>query len=225
MRKTFLIPTIAMAFAITSSLISCHDEDFGVSTAVLQEKAFEHDFVNEFGQPSADQNWDFYAQQMEAIRQESSTTRATMDDDITVDFNSKILGIQISHWDLHTNYAREIGVCRTFVFFHEIEYLFRNNLIKGGDVDNAIVIVENPVSEEQLSSLQNLFNLPGVRPTAEGYLNNLELHFPDECGRHKMLDLLGDLRLAGGYLNARITAYKPGHSINTKAAKALRALL
>ena len=145
--------------------------------------------------------------------------------DITVDFNSKILGIQSSHWDLQTNYAREIGVCRTFVFFHEIEYLFRNNLIKGGDVDNAIVIVENPVNEEQLSSLQNLFNLPGVRPTEEGYLNNLELHFPDECGRHKMLDLLGDLRLVGGYLNARITAYKPGHSINTKAAKALRALL
>ena len=145
--------------------------------------------------------------------------------DITVDFNSKILGIQSSHWDLQTNYAREIGVCRTFVFFHEIEYLFRNNLIKGGDVDNAIVIVENPVNEEQLSSLQNLFNLPGVRPTAEGYLNNLELHFQDECGRHKMLDLLGDLRLVGGYLNARITAYKPGHSINTKAAKALRALL
>ena len=145
--------------------------------------------------------------------------------DITVDFNSKILGIQSAHWDLQTNYAKEIGVCRTFVFFHEIEYLFRNNLIKGGDVDNAIVIVENPVSEEQLNSLQNLFNLPGVRPTAEGYLNNLELHFPDECGRHKMLDLLGDLRLSGGYLNARITAYKPGHSINTKAAKALRALL
>jgi UDP-3-O-[3-hydroxymyristoyl] N-acetylglucosamine deacetylase/3-hydroxyacyl-[acyl-carrier-protein] dehydratase len=145
--------------------------------------------------------------------------------DITVDFNSKILGIQSSHWDLHTDYAREIGVCRTFVFFHEIEYLFRNNLIKGGDMDNAIVIVEHPVSEEQLSSLSYLFNLPGVKITDEGYLNNLELHFPDECGRHKMLDLLGDLRLAGGYLNARITAYKPGHSINTKAAKALRALL
>ena len=145
--------------------------------------------------------------------------------DITVDFNSKILGVQSAHWDESVDYASEIGVCRTFVFFHEIEYLFRNNLIKGGDVDNAIVIVENPVSEEQLSSLQNLFNLPGLRPTAEGYLNNLQLHFPDECGRHKMLDLLGDLRLAGGFLNARITAYKPGHSINTKAAKALRALL
>ena len=145
--------------------------------------------------------------------------------DITVDFNSKILGVQSVHWDESVDYASEIGVCRTFVFFHEIEHLFRNNLIKGGDVDNAIVIVENPVSEEQLSSLQNLFNLPGLRPTAEGYLNNLQLHFPDECGRHKMLDLLGDLRLAGGYLNAHITAYKPGHAINTKAAKVLRDLL
>lgn len=145
--------------------------------------------------------------------------------DITVDFNSKILGIQSCHWDLNIDYAHEIGVCRTFVFFHEIEYLFRNNLIKGGDMDNAIVIVEHPVSEEQLSSLSYLFNLPGVKITDEGYLNNLKLHFPDECGRHKMLDLLGDLRLSGGYLNACITAYKPGHSINTKAAKALRSLL
>ena len=145
--------------------------------------------------------------------------------DITVDFNSKILGIQSAHWDEHVDYAREIGVCRTFVFFHEIEYLFRNNLIKGGDVDNAIVIVEHPVNEEQLSSIARLFDMPDLQVTSEGYLNNLQLHFPDECGRHKLLDLLGDMRLTGGYLNARITAYKPGHSINTKAAKALRALL
>ena len=145
--------------------------------------------------------------------------------DITVDFNSRILGIQSAHWDEHTDYAREIGVCRTFCFFHEIEYLFRNNLIKGGDVDNAIVVVENPVTPEQLASVSRLFDLPGLTVTDEGYLNNLKLNFPDECGRHKLLDLLGDIRLAGGYLNARITAYKPGHSINTKAAKALRALL
>ena len=145
--------------------------------------------------------------------------------DITVDFNSKILGIQSAHWDEHVDYAREIGVCRTFVFFHEIEYLFRNNLIKGGDVDNAIVIVEHPVNEEQLSSIARLFDMPDLQVTSEGYLNTLQLHFPDECGRHKLLDMLGDMRLTGGYLNARITAYKPGHSINTKAAKALRALL
>ena len=145
--------------------------------------------------------------------------------DITADFNSKILGVQQAHWDEYTDYAAEIGPCRTFVFFHEIEYLFRNNLIKGGDVDNAIVIVEHPVHPDQLQGIARLFNMPELRITEEGYLNNLQLHFPDECGRHKLLDLLGDLRLAGGFLNARITAYKPGHSINTKAAKALRALL
>ena len=145
--------------------------------------------------------------------------------DITVDFGSKILGIQSAHWDENVDYPTEIGVCRTFCFFHEIEYLFRNNLIKGGDVDNAIVVVEHPVAPEQLSSISRLFALPDLTVTSEGYLNNLQLHFPDECGRHKLLDLLGDMRLAGGYLNARITAYKPGHTINTKAAKALRALL
>ena len=79
--------------------------------------------------------------------------------------------------------------------------MIKNNLIKGGDLDNALVV------------------------TDEGYLGNPELHFTDECGRHKLLDLLGDIRLAGGYLNARISAYKSGHTINTKAAKALRALL
>ena len=92
-------------------------------------------------------------------------------------------------------------------------------------MDNAIVVVEHPVAPEQLDSISRLFSLPDLNVTSEGYLNNLQLHFPDECGRHKLLDLLGDMRLAGGYLNARITAYKPGHTINTKAAKALRALL
>jgi len=145
--------------------------------------------------------------------------------DITVDFNSRVLGVQSAHWDESVDYAREIGVCRTFCFFHEIEYLFKNNLIKGGDVDNAIVIVENPVQPGQLSAIARLFDLPEVTVTDAGYLNNLRLHFPDECGRHKLLDLIGDIRLAGGYLNAHVTAYKPGHSLNTQAAKALRALL
>ena len=145
--------------------------------------------------------------------------------DITVDFGSRILGVQSAHWDESVDYAREIGVCRTFCFFHEIEYLFKNNLIKGGDVDNAIVIVEHPVSAEQLASIASLLSMPDLTVTDQGYLNNLQLHFPDECGRHKMLDLLGDLRLAGGWLDARVTAFKPGHTLNTQAAKALRAIL
>ena len=145
--------------------------------------------------------------------------------DVSVDFNSRVLGFQTAHWDMETDYAREIGPCRTFVFFHEIEYLFRNNLVKGGDVENAIVIVEKPASREQLDSIAKLFNQPELEVTDGGYLNNLQLHFPDECGRHKLLDLLGDLRLSGCYLNAHISAFKSGHTLNTKAAKAIRAIL
>ena len=120
---------------------------------------------------------------------------------ITVDFNSPVLGVQQAHWDEQTDYASEIAPCRTFCFYREIEPMLKNNLIKGGDLSNALVVTDT------------------------GYMDNPVLHFPDECGRHKLLDLLGDFRLAGGYLNARITAFKPGHPINTKAAKAIRALL
>ena len=145
--------------------------------------------------------------------------------DITVDFNSRVLGVQSAAWDLSKDYASEIGPCRTFVFFHEVEFLLANNLVKGGDVDNAIVIVEHPVTDEQVGRMADRFNQPKLGVTPEGYLSNLKLHFPNECGRHKLLDMIGDMRLAGGYLNAEITAFKPGHTINTNAAKALRALL
>ena len=145
--------------------------------------------------------------------------------DAAIDFNSRVLGIQQASWADGINYADEIGVCRTFVFFHEIEFLFKNNLIKGGDVDNAIVIVEHPVSPEQLGELSRLFGHEELQVVGNGYLNNLKLHFDNECGRHKLLDLIGDMRLSGGWLNARITAYKPGHTINTQAAKAVRQLL
>lgn len=141
---------------------------------------------------------------------------------LTVDFNSKVLGVQSAHWDPSIEYAEEIGVCRTFVFFHEIEFLFKNNLIKGGDVDNAIVIVEHPVSKEQLEHMSRLFDVPVLDVSENGYLNNLQLRFQNECARHKLLDLIGDLRLGGGFLKAKVIAYKSGHSINTKAAAAIR---
>ena len=142
--------------------------------------------------------------------------------DLKVDFNSRVLGVQNVSWDCTTDYSKEIAPCRTFVFFHEIEYLFMNNLVKGGDVDNAIVIVEHPVEPGQVERLAGLFNVPALAIDDKGYLNNLSLHFPDECGRHKLLDLLGDLYLSGGILKAKVTAFKPGHSINTRMAKAVR---
>ena len=142
--------------------------------------------------------------------------------DIKVDFNSRVLGVQTAQWNDSVVYAEEIGVCRTFVFFHEIEFLFNNNLVKGGDVDNAIVIVEHPVTEEQVSRISQLFNVPALQVREDGYLSNLTLRFPNECARHKMLDLIGDLRLCGGFLKAKVTAEKAGHGINTAIAKVVR---
>jgi UDP-3-O-[3-hydroxymyristoyl] N-acetylglucosamine deacetylase/3-hydroxyacyl-[acyl-carrier-protein] dehydratase len=142
--------------------------------------------------------------------------------DVTVDFGSRIIGVQDVHWDLGVDYAQEIAPSRTFCFFHEIEYLYRNNLIKGGDLDNAIVIVEHEATEEQLKWVSQLFSLPDLHVTDDGYLNNLKLNFPNECGRHKLLDLIGDIRLVGGYLNAHVSAFKPGHALNTRMAKLLR---
>ena len=142
--------------------------------------------------------------------------------DIKVDFNSRVLGVQNARWDDSVVYPEQIGVCRTFVFFHEIEFLFKNNLVKGGDVDNAIVIVEHPVTEEQIGHISQLFNVPALQVREDGYLSNLQLRFPNECARHKLLDLIGDLRLAGGFLKAKVTAEKAGHGINTSAAKKVR---
>lgn len=142
--------------------------------------------------------------------------------DLTVDFNSKVLGVQTAHYDENTDYAFEIGKCRTFVFFHEIEFLFNNNLIKGGDVDNAIVIVEHPVTKEQVDNVAAHIGKTGIEVNESSYLNNLTLHFPNECGRHKLLDLIGDLRLSGGFLKGKITAFKPGHTINSEIAKLIR---
>ena len=142
--------------------------------------------------------------------------------DIMVDFNSKVLGVQHAQWNQDVLYPEQIGTCRTFVFFHEIEFLFNNNLVKGGDVDNAIVIVEHPVTDEQVQHMSKLFNVPALEVREDGYLSNLVLRFPNECARHKLLDLIGDLRLCGGFLKAKVTAEKAGHGINTTAAKAVR---
>lgn len=141
----------------------------------------------------------------------------TTEFNVEIDFNSKVIGIQKAQWTPDMDYAREISPCRTFCFFHEIEYLLAHNLIKGGDIDNALVIVEHPVPEERILRLGDLIGKPGLK-VRDGYLCE-SLHFKNECARHKLLDLIGDLRLTGGFLKAKVTAYKSGHTINTKVAR------
>ena len=140
--------------------------------------------------------------------------------DATIDFNSRVLGVQNAKFDASTDYAKEISACRTFCFFHEVEYLLAHNLIKGGDIDNALVIVEHPITVEQLKNVCSHIGKPELQVN-NGYLNE-SLHFDNECARHKLLDLIGDLRLSGGFLKAKVTAYKSGHSINTTVAKLIR---
>lgn len=142
--------------------------------------------------------------------------------DLTIDFNSHVLGVQTIHYDGSTDYAAEVAPCRTFVFFHELEFLFKNNLIKGGDLENALVIVERPVPEEDLARMAALFNVEKVDRLPDGYLDNVRLHFPNECARHKLLDLLGDFSLIGCRIKGKVKADKSGHKINTTVARIVR---
>lgn len=140
---------------------------------------------------------------------------------VHVDYNSKVIGNQYATFLPDDNYATKIAPCRTFVFLHELEPLFKMNLIKGGDLDNAIVVVENPVSDEQLTHLKQIFHKEDIQITG-GYLNNLELRFTNELARHKLLDLLGDLALLGLRIKGRVWASRPGHFANTEFMKQLR---
>lgn len=144
--------------------------------------------------------------------------------DLMIDYNSKVLGNQYARLTPETDFTTEIAPCRTFVFFHELEPLFKNNLIKGGDLDNAIIIVEHPVAQDELDRLANLFNVKSLERAPEGYLNHLELRFGNECARHKLLDILGDFSLVGMPLRAKVIGYKTGHHINTVVAGMLRKL-
>jgi UDP-3-O-[3-hydroxymyristoyl] N-acetylglucosamine deacetylase/3-hydroxyacyl-[acyl-carrier-protein] dehydratase len=142
--------------------------------------------------------------------------------DVHIDFNSRVVGYQYASLKALEDFEKEIASCKTFVFLHELEALFQHNLIRGGDVDNALVIVDKPMSQEKLDHLAELFNKPKMEVIPEGYLNNTELSFQNEPARHKLLDVVGDLSLTGIRLNAKIIARKPGHHANTELAKIIR---
>lgn len=141
--------------------------------------------------------------------------------DVMVDYNSKVLGHQYASYHPTHDFENEIAPSRTFVFFHELEQLLKHNLIKGGDLQNAIVIMENEVSQEELDRMADLFNKPHVK-VKEGILNNVDLRFSNEPARHKLLDVLGDLALIGQPIKGKIVASRPGHYANTQLAKIIK---
>ena len=139
-----------------------------------------------------------------------------------IDFNSPVLGTQHAALKTIKDFKAEIAPCRTFCFLHELETLLKNDLIKGGDINNAIVVVDKPVSTEEMNRLAKVFKRDKIEVKSEGYLNNLELRFPNEPARHKLLDVVGDLALIGYPIKARIIANRPGHSSNVEFAKKIK---
>ena len=145
--------------------------------------------------------------------------------DVEIDYNSKTLGIQNAALKNIAHFQTEIASSRTFCFLHELEDLLDKNLVKGGDINNAIVIVENAISNQKLSKLKQAFNNPEIQVNDGGYLNNLTLRHNNEPARHKLLDVIGDLSLVGMPIKGKITALKPGHKNNTKFAKHLKEIM
>lgn len=139
-----------------------------------------------------------------------------------IDFNSPVLGTQHATLKSMKDFKSEIAPCRTFCFLHELEALLENNLIKGGDINNAIVVVDKPISSKEMSRLAKAFGKERMEVKSEGYLNNLELRFPNEPARHKLLDIIGDLALTGYAVKGHIIANRPGHSSNVAFAKKLK---
>ncbi len=138
-----------------------------------------------------------------------------------IDFNSPVLGTQHASLKNLADFKKEIAPCRTFVFLHELEMLLEHNLIKGGDINNAIVVVDKLVTEDEKTRLAKAFKRDHIE-VSEGYLDNLQLRFPNEPARHKLLDIVGDLALVGYPIKAHIIANRPGHSSNVQFARILK---
>lgn len=142
-----------------------------------------------------------------------------------VDFGTKVLGTQNATLDKLSDFKDEISAARTFSFLHELEMLLENGLIKGGDLNNAIVYVDKEISEATMKKLEKAFKKKKLSVKPNGILDNLTLHQPNEAARHKLLDVIGDLALAGTRIRGKVIANKPGHFVNTQFAKKLSKII
>ncbi len=142
-----------------------------------------------------------------------------------VDFGTKVLGTQNASMKNISEFKNEIASCRTFSFLHELEMLLENGLIKGGDLNNAIVYVDKELSPETMEKLKVAFGKDKISVTPNGVLDNLTLHFPNEAARHKLLDVVGDLALIGTKIKGKVIANKPGHFVNTQFAKKMSKII
>lgn len=175
----------------------------------------------------AEKDYFIIKHKIEITDEESGSSIVVLPDDsfsinTMISYDSPILTNQFASLEQLSDFKSQIAASRTFVFVREVEPLLKNNLIKGGDLDNAIVIYDRKTSQEELDRLADLTGIPHKSVDQLGYINNKPLVFPNEPARHKLLDILGDIALVGRPIKGRIIATRPGHTINNKFARMLR---
>ncbi|MBR6490326.1 MAG: bifunctional UDP-3-O-[Muribaculaceae bacterium] len=185
--------------------------------------------IDEVGleEQSADKEYYIVKQRIKVVDENSGSSLIVLPDedfsiDTMIEFNSPVLPNQFASLNSMRDFKEEIAGSRTFVFVREIMPLVQNNLIKGGDLDNAIVIYDQQMSQEELDKIADVAGVPHIPVDKLGYLNHKPLTHPNEPARHKLLDVLGDLALIGRPLKGRIIATRPGHTINTRLANQIR---
>ena len=197
---------------------------------ILDGSAIEYaEKIDEVGIVEQDAEKDYYIvkQKIEVVDEKTGSSLIVLPDedfsiDTMIEFDSSILQNQFASLNSMKRFKSDIAASRTFVFVREIVALLNANLIKGGDLDNAIVIYDPPMSQEQLNKLSELMGVPPVEVANLGYINNKPLVFPNEPARHKLLDVIGDIALIGRPLKGRIIANKPGHTLNATFSKKIR---
>ena len=197
---------------------------------ILDGSAIEYaEKIDEVGIVEQDAEKDYYIvkQKIEVVDEKTGSSLIVLPDedfsiDTMIEFDSSILQNQFASLNSMKRFKSDIAASRTFVFVREIVALLNANLIKGGDLDNAIVIYDQPMSQEQLNKISELMGVPPVEVANLGYINNKPLVFPNEPARHKLLDVIGDIALIGRPLKGRIIANKPGHTVNATFSKKIR---
>lgn len=220
----------ALAALYAAGIDNCLIEVDAPELPILDGSAIQYvEKIEEVGIEEQNEEKDYYIvkQKIEVIDEKTGASLIALPDDefsveTMIEFNSPVLSNQFAMLRNLDKFKEEIAASRTFVFVREIEPLVNNNLIKGGDLDNAIVIYDSPMSQETLDTLADLMGVQHKSVSELGYINNKPLVYDNEPARHKLLDVLGDIALIGRPLKGRIIAVRPGHSLNTTFSKKVR---
>lgn len=220
----------AMAALYALEVDNCLIDVDGPEFPILDGSSIKYvEEINRVGleEQSADRDYFVVRRKIQVVDEETGSKLILLPDDhfcvnSFIEFESKYIPNQSASLDDIQDFGKEIASCRTFVFVREIQKLLEAGLIKGGDLDNAIVIYEKQIDQESLDKLADLLGVPHKDASELGYLNNKSILFPNEPARHKLLDIIGDMALIGKPIKGRVIATRPGHNINNKLARVIR---